>query len=60
MNLQGGSSIASSHASDKRLSDEVEAAVHHAVKVEGHHDHVDQHDMPVPPDSVEFEKTEEI
>ena len=55
-----------SHSSDKRLSDEVEAAVHHAVKAESqhhHHDahHVDQNDMPVPPpDSVEFEKETEI
>lgn len=47
-----------SHASDKRLSDEVEAAVHHAVKAEHH---ADQNDMPVPPtDSVEFEKVSEI
>ena len=53
--------MSSSHAEEKRLSDEVEAAVHHAVKVEGHHHHqMDQSDMPVPPDSVEFEKTTEI
>eukprot|EP00977_Amphora_coffeiformis_P000970 scaffold205_cov148-Amphora_coffeaeformis.AAC.1 len=55
----GGSSVASSHASSKRLSDEVEAAVHKAVKAETHA--VDHSDMPVPPaDSVEFEKTMEI
>ena len=60
LRTQGGSSVASGgHADDKRLSEEVEAAVHHAVKVDVHHD-VDQNDMPVPPDSVEFDKTTEI
>ena len=51
--------MASSHASDKRLSDEVEAAVQQAVKAGAHN--VDHSDMPMPPpDSVEFEKSAEI
>ena len=41
---------------EKRLSEEVEAAVHHAVKVG------DQNDMPLPPDAVVFDDkvTEEV
>lgn len=45
-----------SSQSDKRLSEEVEAAVHQAVKNE--EQNVDHSDMPVPPD--EYEKTTEI
>lgn len=48
--------MASSHTSDKRLSEEVEAAVHQAVKAENVH--VDHHDMPIPPETVEFDKEE--
>ena len=45
-------------AGDKHLNDEVEAAVQHAAKTETHH--MESNDMPVPPESVEFDKATEL